>query len=549
MKLILHLLRKDLKASWILYVLTWIAAAAAHGIFMVPVAERFKVVDSFSYLPFLPLVLVFVTTASLVLRDSVVRESGMLRTRPISLATLLASKGLAVLILIVPLALAQCLSLMLVGIRLGWFENGLILFESLLTSLLVALTAAILAVRQRTSGAYWVSVASWALTLMAAWAVYVNYADWRADQETEPWSYTLSYLKSSRQLMVQIVWVVGVIATLMIFTRTRRHDLPGKGALVTGLLTLVVWFYWPVNFVQALVPPQPRAPLEDWPDLKKVELQFEPQRVSRNRTSVISLGDGGRQDGTYRYIRGNGRLTGLPEGWYCPENFYESTLTLANGEVIKSRQDLPGGMSPTMYLQYIGIPRVFNRNKERMTVSLAEFKLQKAANAMTGASLEGTVQFPLKRVVVLAQIPFKVGASAWVQNHLITITNIVRRENGMAFSTIDEFARIRSQGQHPATGGNERQQVVVHPLRGEYLRPQASGTSSRQRGSYSIISREFERAEIATGNDVYPRIPIPPDWEDGAELVIVGHEYGGIYSQPFEFRDVDLRQGSEAEAP
>jgi hypothetical protein len=549
MKLVLHLLRKDLRASWIFYVLTWTVAAAAYGFFTVPVTERFKVVDSFFYLPFLTLVLVFVTTATLILRDSVVSESAMLRTKPISLGTLFGSKGLAMLILIVPMTVVQCVSLMWIGILPGWMEGGLIFCESLLASFVVAMAAAILAIRQPNFRAFWFSVASWSLTLMAAWAVYVNYNSWRADQETEQWSYAIGYLKSSRQLMVQIVWVVGLVATLVIFAKARRHDLPGKGAMITGLLTLAIWFYWPVNFVQALVPPEPHAPIEEWPDHNRITASFEPERYPEDLTRFLTFTDGGRQDGTYRYIRGNARLTGLPEGWYCPQNFYESTLTLPNGTIIRSRQDSPGGMLPMMYLQRNGIPRVYNHYEGRMTVSLAEFKLEKAKDAMTGATLEGTVQFPLKRVVILARIPFKVGASALVQNHLITITQIERRENGFFFSTIDEFARVRSQGQHPGTGGNERQQVVVHPSRGEYLSPQSSGFSRRTRGAYSIISRKFDRAEINTGKDVYPRIPIPADWADGAELVIVGHEYGGTYSQPFEFRNVDLRHGTEADAP
>jgi hypothetical protein len=77
---------------------------------------------------------------------------------------------------------------------------------------------------------------------------------------------------------------------------------------------------------------------------------------------------------------------------------------------------------------------------------------------------------------------------------------------------------------------------VINAARGEYLEDNGGGESNPHSGHLSVRNLDFSKA-------IYPqhkRKEIPPNWLDGAELLIVGEEHGGGFSQSFDFQNINL---------
>jgi hypothetical protein len=79
--------------------------------------------------------------------------------------------------------------------------------------------------------------------------------------------------------------------------------------------------------------------------------------------------------------------------------------------------------------------------------------------------------------------------------------------------------------------------AVINMQRREFLTAKNSGENNLEAGHFSLQSLNFS---ASIWNKRHDRTPIPPDWLDGAELLIIGEENGGSFSQDFDFQNINL---------
>lgn len=170
------------------------------------------------------------------------------------------------------------------------------------------------------------------------------------------------------------------------------------------------------------------------------------------------------------------------------------------------------------------------------TADLSEFNLANAVDTMSGASLKGQLHIPIKRPVLLQRIPFKAGLSTQVAKHLISITKVENLGDEISFNIVTQTPLIQLNGGWQSISTDRIEYFVINAARGEYLEQRGGGSSHVKSGHLSVQSMNFSKA-IYPGHE---RKKIPTDWLDGAELLIVSEEYGGTFSHPFEFSDINL---------
>ena len=397
-----------------------------------------------------------------------------------------------------------------------------------------------LAVREKSFGKWLASALLWggALVVAGITAIWLQKLHQRSGKQV--FSYATEYLESSRLIMSQFVILAGASIGIIRFIRSRHEQTILQALGITAVCAAAAWFFWPVNFVNSFVLERRTAPKTEWPNQSHLKFTAEVQKNGRDKESPLTFGDGEWNDLTYRSIRGSYSMRGLPDGWQCGHNAYESEVKLENGKILPSRQHAWAPINMKWILPELGIDAGFGKIKRRLfSIDYAEFNLADATGAMEEASVKGQLQIPLKRPVLLARVPFKTGVSTLVASRRIDITKIESSEDRIDFSILAQTSIDVLRGGWQKIWTDRLEYFVINAARGEFLEQQSGGQSNPVSGHYAL---QYENASCG----IYPRFkpkPIPPDWLDGAELLIVSEEYGGTISESFDFSNVTLRQG------
>lgn len=537
MNLLLHHLLKDLRFARWLILITLVLAAGVLWFPSVPLEERAEQIKWVLLPRYGSWLLTLLTAGHLIQLDAPLRESGFMRTRPLPRMSMLLSKMIAILVLIVPLGMIECLLLVLLDLKPGTANLFIIFAENLLMLGLIGSIGMALAIRQESVAKFNASVVGWICVGVIGWIAFTWGKSAYFRMQKPEWSYTLEYLKSSRLLMFQVVALTGAVIGIALFARSGRRETMTRSLAITTLCALASFFFWPLNFVKALATPHREAPENEWPDQAMLKFAFE---ANRNYKSIITFnGDGGYNDVTYRPIHGNGRFTGLTDGWRpSPHTSYESELTLSNGRTLSSHREAWVGLGPQAVVPLLGIPGPFGiDDKQSFGVQLAEFKLEDAVGAMTGAHLKGTMQIPLKRPVILARIPFRKGASIQLGNQRINLTKVETNPAEITYTIIQQKPLIKLRGAWFDHDGGAIDFIVINAHRKEFLYHGSQSSGGNSSGYYSIVRKDFTQPIWQPSGKTGP---IPIDWADDAELLITGDENGGSFSQPFDFPNINL---------
>lgn len=539
MNLLLHHLRKDLslRLRWPLLLLLVEAIGVVVWYASLPPEGR---ADHVAVLPFWHYsiwALCFLICGGLVQQDAPLNEGGFIRTRPATLSIVLGAKALAAVTLLLPFALIHCLSLLMLGMQPGGLDLFLIFAEEMLMLSALGAVGMAMSIRQESFAKFFSSVVLWGGIVFIGWITYAWCSDAYLRHTRPEWSHDLEYLKISRILMAWLVALMGAVLGILLFARNRRRQMISMSLAVTALLTIATLFFWPINFVKTFVPPVREAPKNEWPDQTKLKFSFGDPPEGMMPKETLSFNNGGYNGMTYRRIHGWYRLEGLSNGWMTAQNSYESELKLANGRVLTSHQSAWAPIPKVWILPTIGIKTSFgNPYRYPSKADLAEFNLADAADAMNGASLKGQLNIPIKRPVLLRRIPLKAGLSTHVGNHLVSITKVAVLGDEISFNIVVQTPLKFVRGGWQNIWTDRLEYLVINAARGEYLEDNGGGESNPHSGHLSVRNLDFSKA-------IFPRHEykeIPPDWLYGAELLIVGEEYGGSFSQSFDFPNINL---------
>jgi len=535
--------RKDLRLMrWPILLLATEALGVMLWYSMLPIEKR---VAQIAVLPFWRFVIwaaCFLIIGGLTQRDAPLREGAFFRTKPVALSTVLRSKCLMALFIVVLFAAIETVSLLMLGLKPGVLDFLLIFIEELLVLSALGAVSMALAMREQTAGKYFSSVAGWGGILLVGWIAFSWFKSSYFRNEKPDWSYDLEYLKLSRLLTAQFVLMAGAIIGILLFSHSRRRESISRSLALTTVCAIATLFCWPVNFVKIFAPALREAPKNEWPDQTKLKFAFEEQTSGRDeKKSIFAFnGDSGYNDVSYRKIQANARLTGLTGGWQPGyDNSYQSVLTLSNGTVFSGNHQAWGSLGWQDLLRRLGIPcpGYTDPAKQFHQFALSEFKLEDAGGAMTGAKLKGTMQIPLKRAVVLSRLPFRKGASTRIGQQLIEISRIDCLGDRINYVVATQSALIQLRGGNFVNNLNRLEFLVVNAGRGEFLFKGSQSGRSGPAGHYSLETLTFSES---IWNKGYKEMPIPPDWTAGAELLVIGDENGGSFSQDFNFVNINL---------
>ncbi len=273
MNLLLHHVRKDLRFARWLMLITLVVAAGVLWFPTIPLTERttqLKWLYLSRYGSWLRAVL---TAGHLIQLDAPFREGGYLRTRPALRSTMLLSKVISVLILIVPLAMTECLLFVGLDLKPGAINLIIIFAENLLTLAMLCSLAMAMAIRKGSSAKFNASLFGWIAFTLISWIAFTWCKVAFSKTEKPEWSYALEYLKCSRLLMAQIVAMIGAVIGTILFAHSGRRETISKSLAVTALCALATLFFWPLNFVKIFTTPHREAPGNEWPDLTQAFLK------------------------------------------------------------------------------------------------------------------------------------------------------------------------------------------------------------------------------------------------------------------------------------
>lgn len=122
MNLLLHHFRKDLRHTRWMLLATFILTAGALWFPSVPLEDRAEQVKWLPLFRYGGWFLLFLTSGRLFLLDLPMRDTAFFRTLPVPLSTWLGSKLLTLLVLIIPMALVECVMLIALGLNPGAFD-------------------------------------------------------------------------------------------------------------------------------------------------------------------------------------------------------------------------------------------------------------------------------------------------------------------------------------------------------------------------------------------------------------------------------------------
>ncbi|MFT4176319.1 MAG: hypothetical protein QM627_06650 [Luteolibacter sp.] len=529
-----HHFRKDLRFAryWIAF--TWLVSAAIFRLAWISPEKSFDsslLLDLPRYAGWFALAL---TVFRLIHLDAPRFESAFLKTKSAAPGTILRSKALVILCTIVPMAAMQVLLFPAMGMKIGLTEALFIFVEELIILAAIAAFCIVIAAQKRSPGGYPTSLPVMIVCLGLLWFGYVNCRDLIRHHEKIEWSYPLGYLEISRLLAAQCAALLGAVATLIVYVRSSRPEIFSWAMPGICLTFFAAYFFWPVNFIEPLVPKRVAA-REEWPNPAKLRFSYQKSHYYRAQQSTLSFGDGGYNDGTYRTIYAAGLLEGLTNGWtVASENGYESRLILPDLPAIERHREGFGNPSPLRILSDFGILQPLPAGTSR--IKLTEFKRTEAMNAQRSAQVKGTFTLPFRRPVLLKRLPFKNGMQADLDDRFIRLHDIEQVRDEIQFRITERMPVVRLLGGDLSKGENKPDYLVINARKKEYLKQRSGGGSGEFYGRLLIQHHHITAHPSITPDEN----PIAADWLDDAELLVIGYESGGSYSQAFDFRNLSL---------
>jgi arginine exporter protein ArgO len=535
MNVVLHFFRKDLRfARWAI-LSTWFVAASVLWFPTVPLEERAEQIKWLYLSRHGSWLLLCLAAGHLILLDAPLREGAFIRTRPALLSDMLRSKCLTVLLLIVPMALFECLMLLLMGLRPGVLELTLVFAENFLILAAIAAVGMAMAIRQESARQFLSSIVAWGGVLFISWIAF-NWCKSACLRTEKPeWSYSLEYLKSSRMLMAQFVALTGASISILRFVRSRRRETISRSLLATTACVIATLFFWPLNFVKTFVPPAREAPKNEWPDQSKLKAIIDPTAHSQSAFIKYS----GSYNGVrYQSINSYFKIDGLSPDWFpAATNGYHSRIHLAAGPTIQRKRESWGSVHPTAVLHQLKMKPIYPVIGQReWQAELSEFKLESYAGSLSAARLSGVLLLPLYRAVILARAPLREGLSIHIPNRRIQIPKMEIIGDELHCTILEESSSISSRGGFTRLSEDSTAFLIIRKDRGEFVQSEAGGQTRSTAGHYSLRRTDLEGV-IFQPND---KKAVTSDWLAGAEILIIGQEYGGTLSQPFDFSDVNL---------
>ncbi len=538
MNQVLHFFRKDLRVlRWpLLFLVIWLLGIM-YWYSQLPLEKRMNHIAAPLLWRYFIWVMCFLMIGGQTQRDAPFREGAFFRTRPMGLSAVIQSKALFALLMVVLAATLTNVSILMLGLKPSVLDFLLIFTEEILVLSALSAVSIAMALRDESAGKYISTVVSLIGVILIGWIAFSWCKSTFFRTEKPEWSYTLEYLKTSRLLMAQIVALTGSVIGIMLFVHSGRRETITKSLVITALCALATLFFWPLNFVKAFAPPHREAPRSEWPDQAKLKFTFE---EDRNWKSIVSSSNSGSYNQvTYKSIDGKGRLTGLTNGWrQSLDTSYESELTLSNGKTLSSRREAWATLGARAIIPTLGIPSPYKIDERQSSAfQLADFKLQDAAGAMTGAHLKGTMEIPFKRPVILARMPFRQGSSIQLGNQRIDLTKVETNLDEITYTIVQQRPLIQLRGAWFDHDGGVVDFIVIHADRKELLYEGNASAANNTSGHYTIAKKDFTSP---IWKPDYKKHPIPPDWTDGAELLVIGDENGGSLSQAFDFPNINL---------
>jgi|GEM_PF-5750913 len=534
MKLLLHLMRKDFRyiRFWMLATLAISAVALCYP--LIPLEERASDIQWLVLPRYAGWAAFVLTIIRLFTPDAPLSGTSFLGAKPVQLSSLITAKGLLIFLLVLPMASLQCLVITLLGIQPGAGAHLLVLTEEILILSAIGVTSILIALQRNSSGRYPVSVFGYSFAAFVLAYGVNQYRQWLLQSGQMEWSRAMEYLELSRVLATQIALVVGGILTMAWFCCARK-----PGLLIWGLgipigCAIGSWFFWPVNFVSACVPEPRQAPRNEWPDPSRIQFSFLDTGVSV--PSGLRFNKSERDEFTYVGISRYYEVAELPPGWVAgPQNTYTSTLKLSDGTLLSSGQTAWAPINPAWILPSLGIKNGLKPAGSFLNADLAQYNVEHAGSLRTGVTLKGKMQIPLKRPVLLARIPLEKGRSARVAGRLIEIAEVRVLADEIQFRVISQSAIENLKGGWQNIWTDRLAYIAINAARGESLQSNGYRQNTPQAAHYAIQDNEC-RGVLDPGSSKM----IPADWIDHAELLIIGEENGGYFTQPFEFNDVTL---------
>lgn len=535
MNVVLHFFRKDLRfARWAI-LSTWFVAASALWFPTVPLEERAEQIIWLYLSRYGSWLLLCLAAGHLILLDAPFREGAFIRTRPALLSDMLRSKCLIVLLLILPMALFECLMLLLMGLRPGVLELTLAFAENLLILAAIAAVGMAMALRQESARQFNSSIVAWGGVLLIGLIAF-NWCNGAYFQTEKPeWSHDLEYLKTSRLLVARIMALAGAVAGIALFTRSRRRKTISAALALTALCAIASLFFWPLNFVKTCVPARREAPKSEWPDQSKLNVTINPTWHSQSRFIKYI---GGYNGVRHQSINSYYGIKGLSPDWFpAAANGYRSEIVLADGRIIKRKRNAWGQVFPDAILHQLKMKPYYPATREReWQAELSEFKLESRAGSLSGAGLRGELLLPLYRAVILARAPFREGLSIRIPNRRIQIPEIGIVGDELHCTILEESSSSSSCGGVTRLSEDGIAFLIMRQDRGEFVQSNGSGRRNLAAGHYFLRRKDFQGV-------IYPpdkKNTVTAEWLAGAEILIISQEYGGILTQPFDFSDVNL---------
>lgn len=528
MNLFLHLLVKDARRSrlWLGLTLAVAALAIAQPLLSLPGDDGV----SFDLMALQWLAGALLVLASVRLVQGDVGASAFLATKPVRFGESLLGKAILIALALVLIGLLQCLHIGLLRLHLSPFDFLLLFVETVLIFGSLAFTALVLALLAGSFGRFMVLAIALATVCGAgAWVFAILTPPF--DQTHQSWL-TQEHFRVSRMVILQAAVIASSLAALWLYAAFPASRTL-KASIAAGfLLCLALRIWWPIDFVAALDDRQRIAPTAEAPDPSKISFRFDNPMGNR-----MPMYEGGSSGGVmFQNVKDFFVLDGLPPRWETGSNGWKSVIRLTDG------RDLDSDGEPTLVpddgpsAQMAGIPAGTpdpNQFFARPAI-LAAYKESAVRDAGTNVTLDGTLAIPLARTVIIADLPLSPGASATLHRERVTIKSVTWSADQVDIVITEEAARLTLRGGQP---WERVEYYVVNPQKHEFLNWRQKGGGSAGYANYWASSQHlvmFLQGRLGSGGE------LPPDWRDGARLLVAGVESGGEIHAPFHLDSLDL---------